>query len=130
MATSTPSAAAVARVAAAAAAATPGVLGLDGGVVGEVATYGDGGRVEGVRVRLSESLVTLQLVVEYRQSLSIVVAELRRRIREAIARELPGLTIARIDVHVADVRPAPQALPAGSAPPAFPATAPSPEAGR
>jgi uncharacterized alkaline shock family protein YloU len=113
--TGTVSAAGVAGIAAEAALGTVGVLALHGGAIGEVATYGDGGRVEGVRLRPSDGVLTLHVVVEYGRPVDEVSAELRRRVRAALAQQAPSAVIARIDVHVADVRPGPPALPAETA---------------
>lgn len=119
-----PSAATVAAMVAEAATATPGVASLDGGAVGEFATYGHGTRVSGVRIDgTPPTAVRLRLVVD----LSAVLASgsvlraptveggpanppglesLTREVHQRVASALESVGLVGVDValHVADVR--------------------------
>lgn len=99
------SSSAVARLAAAAAQQVPGVLGLHGGALGEVATYGQGAPVRGVRVeRTPAPRVRLHTVVRFGARVDEVADEVRRRVRSNLADQVPAFADAVVDVHVADVR--------------------------
>lgn len=106
----------VARVAATAAQAVPGVLGLHAGTVGEVATYGEGGRVPGVRVRrTSPASVTLHLVVQFGRRVDDLADEVRERVVDALTSAHPTAGPPVVNVHIADVRTGPVELPPGDA---------------
>ncbi|MDP8930306.1 MAG: Asp23/Gls24 family envelope stress response protein [Actinomycetota bacterium] len=99
------SSAAVARLAAAAAQEVPEVLALDGGTLGEIATYGREGPVPGVRVeRAPRPRVRLHTVMRFGARLDEVADEVRRRVRAKLATQAPAFAEAVVDVHVADVR--------------------------
>ncbi|MEX2626579.1 MAG: hypothetical protein WD225_06825 [Ilumatobacteraceae bacterium] len=79
------------------------VTGLDGGLAGEFATYGLGGRVVGVRVDLGRdgrAHIRVRLVVRFGASIPAVGDEVRSRV-------LAGLREFDVDgsvhVHVADI---------------------------
>ncbi|HVM12825.1 MAG TPA: Asp23/Gls24 family envelope stress response protein [Egibacteraceae bacterium] len=106
------SSAVVARLAAAAAHEVPGVLGLHGGALGEVATYGDVAPVRGVRVeRTPAPRVRLRTVMRFGDRLDEVADEVRRRVRTTLAEQVPPFADAVVDVHVADVRATPDEAP-------------------
>jgi uncharacterized alkaline shock family protein YloU len=94
----------IARRVAAAAQEVPDVLGLHGGVLGEIATYGQGGPVRGVCVRRPpEAAVELHLVVRFGARLDEVADAVRERVSAALVQHSPAFVGARVDVHVADV---------------------------
>lgn len=99
------SSAVVARLAAAAAQEVPDVLGLHGGKLGEVATYGEEGPIRGVRVQLSPPRVRLRTVMRFGARLDEAADEVRHRVRTMLAAQVPALADVTVDVHVADVRP-------------------------
>ena len=95
---------AAARAAEAAARGVPGVLDLSGGTVGEFATYGDGQRVAGVRVRTgAQPSVALKLVVAFGQHLPELTETVRARVQEAVAAPL-GSGDVPVDLDIVDVR--------------------------
>ncbi|MDP8958252.1 MAG: Asp23/Gls24 family envelope stress response protein [Actinomycetota bacterium] len=88
-----------ARLAATAANEVPDVLDLYEGAVGEIATYGSGERVGGVRVRRGEpNRLVLYLVVRFGRPLAEIAEEVRDKVRQ----RLEGSWV--IDVHIQDVR--------------------------
>lgn len=94
----------VARLAAAAALGAPGVVGLHGGAVGELATYGDGERVRGVRVHDRPTpRLRLHLVVRIGARLDALGDDVRARIREALSTVAPEFAQGPIDLRVVDV---------------------------
>lgn len=98
----------IARLAAAAAQEVPDVLGLHGGAVGEVATYGANGPVRGVRVRLNpQPRLQLRLIVRFGARLNEVAEAVRARTDAVMAEHVPAFAEATIDVHIADVRQRP-----------------------
>ena len=98
----------VARLAAAAAQEVPDVLGLHGGAVGEVATYGPNGPVRGVRVRRGPApRLQLRLIVRFGARLDAVAETVRARVAVVMAEQVPAFAEATIDVHIADVRQRP-----------------------
>lgn len=98
----------VARLAATAAQEVPDVLGLHGGAVGEVATYGPNGPVRGVRVRLNpEPRLQLRLIVRFGARLDEVAEAVRARAAAVMAEHVPAFAEATIYVHIADVRQRP-----------------------
>lgn len=104
----------VARLAAAAALEAPDVLDLHGGTVGEIATYGQGARVRGVRVHERPApRVRLHLIVRFGARVDDLAEDVRARVRQALAGVAAGFAGATIDVHVADVRSEDAALPHG-----------------
>jgi len=113
---------ALARAAAQAALAVDGVADLQGGTVGEYATYGVGERQPGVRAVVgNRPRIGLRVVALYGRSLPDLVDEVRRRVRSAAVNLLGSAADPPIvDVHVADVvteaPPTPSALPAAAAP--------------
>lgn len=84
----------------------PGVAGIYGGHLGEIATYGPGGRVSGVRVRREAGLVQVEvhLTMTYAPTLNVLaLAEtVRRRLAAEVAR-LAASRVGTIDVVVADL---------------------------
>lgn len=100
----------IARLAATAAQEVPDVLGLHGGAVGEVATYGPNGPVRGVRVRLNpEPRLQLRLIVRFGARLGEVAEAVRVRTAAVMAEHVPAFAEATMDVHIADVRQRPVA---------------------
>ena len=98
---------AVARVAATAAREVADVVDLHGGALGEVATYGEGGVVRGVRIkRPPHPRVRLHLAVRFGACLDAVAEEVRRRVAAALTEHVPAFAGTTIDVHVVDVRQA------------------------
>lgn len=98
----------IARLAATAAKEVPEVLGLPGGAVGEVATYGPNGPVRGVRVRLRPApRLQLRLIVCFGARLDQVAEAVRDRTSAVMAEHVPAFAEATIDVHIADVRQRP-----------------------
>ncbi len=94
----------VARLAAAAAVEAPDILGLHSGAVGEIATYGGGKNVKGVRVHdRPEPRIRLHLIVRFGAPLDALAHQVRARVREALNTVAPPFAAGRIDVHVADV---------------------------
>jgi uncharacterized alkaline shock family protein YloU len=91
----------LAREAADAAMATAGVARLDGGALGEFATYADGERVEGVRIGSEDpTRVRLRLVVAYGRPIPDIAADVDAAVRDRLApRWHPG----RVDIDVVDV---------------------------
>lgn len=98
------SSAVVARLAAAAAQEVRDVVGLHGGALGEVATYGQEGPVRGVRVQRAPLRVRLNTVMRFGAPLDEVADDVRRRVRAILHEQAPGWGDAAVDVHVADVR--------------------------
>jgi uncharacterized alkaline shock family protein YloU len=96
----------LARAAADAARTTPGVTRLDGGALGEFATYADGERVEGVRIgREDPASVRLRLVVAYGRPIPQVAADVDEAVRDRLG---PPWHTSRVDIDVVDVEtPAP-----------------------
>lgn len=113
---------AVARIVAAAARGTPGVADLHPGIAGEIATYGDGGKVGGVRVHVKPTRrATVHVVARYGRPLDELGDDVRARVEEAVAAALPEAGPMPVDVHVADVRVEEEALPEQAAPAGPPA---------
>lgn len=86
--------------------AVPGVADIYGGRLGEIATYGRGGRVPGIRIRTAagQVLVEVHLIVTYAHDLH--VPALAETVREQIRQQLTTLRIdnaGAIDVVVDDV---------------------------
>lgn len=93
-------ASAVARVVAALA----DVVTLDGGAVGEVATYGDGRRVAGVRLRGGRrSRIAVHVVLRYGRPLPEIASNVRALAYTAALDTDPGLTDTPIDVYITDL---------------------------
>ncbi len=91
----------LARAAADAARATTGVTRLDGGALGEFATYADGERVEGVRIgREDPSTVRLRLVVAYGRPIQEIAADVDAAVRDRLG---PRWRPTRVDIDVVDV---------------------------
>jgi uncharacterized alkaline shock family protein YloU len=91
----------LARAAADAASTIAGVTRLDGGALGEFATYADGERVEGVRIgREDPSTVRLRLVVAYGRPISEIAADVDAAVRDRLAPRWPPT---RVDIDVVDV---------------------------
>ena len=112
----------LARAVAQAARGVAGVADLDAGSVGEFATYGDGGRVPGVRARAPReggaARVALRLVARFGYPLPEVADQVRARVSEVVGR-LTGVADVPIDLHIVDVRSddeEPAALPADTSP--------------
>ncbi|GAA3948807.1 Asp23/Gls24 family envelope stress response protein [Gordonia caeni] len=87
--------------------AVPGVVDLDGGMFGEVATYLPGERVAGVQ--LSDTEGSVHIVVDLAHDLREVAAA-----AGAVASELSGVPIAVTVEDVTPARPQPQPETAGS----------------
>lgn len=84
----------------------PGVAGIYGGHLGEIATYGPGGRVSGVRVRREAGQVRVEvhLTVTYAPTLNVLA--LAETVRSSLAAEVARLAaghVGTIDVVVADL---------------------------
>ena len=91
----------LARAAADAARTTAGVTRLDGGALGEFATYADGERVEGVRIgREDPSTVRLRLVVAYGRPIPEIAADVEAAVRDRLG---PRWRPTRVDIDVVDV---------------------------
>lgn len=91
----------VARALADAARSTAGVARLDGGALGEFATYADGERVEGVRIGSEDPIgVRLRLVVAYGRPIPAIAADVDAAVRERLA---PRWRPTRVDIDVVDV---------------------------
>ncbi len=91
----------LARAVADAARSTTGVTRLDGGAVGEFATYADGQRVEGVRIGSEDpTRVRLRLVVAYGRPIPEIAADVDAAIRQRLA---PRWSPSRVDIDVVDV---------------------------
>jgi uncharacterized alkaline shock family protein YloU len=91
----------LARAAADAARTTEGVVRLDGGALGEFATYADGERVEGVRIgREVPTSIRLRLVVAYGRPIPQIAADVDTVVRDRLA---PEWRPARVDIDVVDV---------------------------
>jgi uncharacterized alkaline shock family protein YloU len=91
----------LARAAAAAATTTAGVMRLDGGALGEFATYADGERVEGVRIGSEDpTRVRLRLVVAYGRPIPEIAADVDAAVRDRLA---PRWRPTRVDIDVVDV---------------------------
>ncbi len=91
----------LARAVADAVRSTAGVARLDGGALGEFATYADGERVEGVRIGSEDPTgVRLRLVVAYGRPIPAIVADVDAAVRERLA---PRWRPTRIDIDVVDV---------------------------
>ena len=91
----------LARAAADAARTTAGVTRLDGGALGEFATYADGERVEGVRLgREDPSTVRLRLVVAYGRPIPEIAADVEAAVRDRLG---PRWRPTRVDIDVVDV---------------------------
>lgn len=105
---------ALARMTAEAALGVPDVLGLHGGAVGEIATYGEGARVRGIRVhRRPDPRIRLHLIVRYGCRIGEVAEEVRASLRKALETDAPEFSRGVIDVYVADVRADHDAPPVG-----------------
>ena len=84
----------------------PGVAGLYGGHFGEIATYGRGGRVPGIRIRTDEGqvMVEVHLIVTYAPNVSLLT--LAETVRDQIRQHLTMLATAKggaIDVIIDDI---------------------------
>lgn len=91
----------LARAAADAARSTAGVTRLDGGALGEFATYADGERVEGVRIgREDPFTVRLRLVVAYGRPIPEIAADVDAAVRDRLASRWRPT---RVDIDVVDV---------------------------
>lgn len=91
----------LARAVAKAARSTAGVARLDGGALGEFATYADGERVEGVRIGSEDpTRVRLRLVVAYGRPIPEIAADVDAAIRERLASRWRPT---RVDIDVVDV---------------------------
>lgn len=91
----------LARAVADAARSTAGVARLDGGALGEFATYGNGERVEGVRLGSEDpTSVRLRLVVAYGRPIPEIAADVDAAVRERLA---PRWRPTRVDIDVVDV---------------------------
>ena len=91
----------LARAAADAARTTAGVTRLDGGALGEFATYADGERVEGVRIGREDPFsVRLRLVVAYGRPIPEIAADVDAAVRDRLE---PGWRPSRVDIEVVDV---------------------------
>jgi uncharacterized alkaline shock family protein YloU len=91
----------LARAVADAARSTTGVARLDGGAVGEFATYADGERVEGVRIGHEDpSTVRIRLVVAYGRPIPEIAADVDAAVRGRLA---PRWRPTRVDIDVVDV---------------------------
>jgi len=86
--------------------AVPGVAGLFGGHFGEIATYGRGGRVPGIRIRTEEGqvLVEVHLIVTYAPDMrvSALAETVRNQIRQYVTTLAPAQG-GTIDVVVDDI---------------------------
>lgn len=90
----------LARDAADAATSTAGVTRLDGGALGEFATYADGERVGGVRISSEDpSTVRLRLVVAYGRPIPDIAADVDAAVRARLGPRCPT----RVDIEVVDV---------------------------
>ncbi|MGM0617946.1 MAG: Asp23/Gls24 family envelope stress response protein [Actinomycetota bacterium] len=90
-----------ARAAAEAASAITGVTRLDGGALGEFATYADGERVGGVRIGTEDpSTVRLRVVVAYGRPIPEIAADVEAAVRETLG---PRWRPSRVDIEVVDV---------------------------
>lgn len=107
---------AVARIVATAVETTPGVVALHTGALGEIATYGGGTRVPGVVVgRGQQAAVNVHVVAAMGRPLNALADEVRSRVAQHLAAELPAAAAMPVHVHVADVSTeAPGALTAGT----------------
>lgn len=104
----------LAAAAAGAAVGTKGVVRLDSGPAGTVATYGGGQRVRGVRLTDgSDPAVHLHLVLTLDRPIPQVTADVRDAVSAAL--ELLGDTGRAVHLHVTDVIAEPEA--AGELPP-------------
>lgn len=95
----------MAHTIAAAVSALPDVARLHPGAVGEIATYGRGERVGGVRIHGNDELrIGIHVVVRYARPLPDVVSAVRAAVGTAL-RSVPGHDVADavIDVRVADL---------------------------
>jgi uncharacterized alkaline shock family protein YloU len=91
----------LARAIADAARSTVGVTRLDGGAVGEFATYADGERVEGVRIGTEDpTRVRLRLVVAFGRPIPEITAEVDAAVRARLASQWRPT---RIDIDVVDI---------------------------
>jgi len=91
----------LARAVADAARSTAGVSRLDGGALGEFATYADGERVEGVRIGGEDpTRVRLRLVVAYGRPIPEIAADVDAAVRDRLA---PRWRPTRVDIDVVDV---------------------------
>lgn len=96
----------LARALSQAAREVPDVTDIYGGHLGEIATYGPGGRVAGVRVRreAGQVLIEIHLTITYDPKLNVLM--LAETVRTCLAAELRRLAVAHvgaIDVVVADL---------------------------
>lgn len=77
---------------------------LDDGSVGEIATYGGGTRVGGVRIRADRPpRVAVYLVPRYGRPLSEIAADVRAQVEAALERLDADFADAAIDVHMTDL---------------------------
>lgn len=91
----------LARTIADAARSTAGVARLDGGALGEFATYADGERVEGVRIGIEDPTeVRLRLVVALGRPIPDITADVDAAVQEQLA---PRGRPVRVDIDVIDV---------------------------
>lgn len=80
------------------------VVALDGGAVEEVATYGDGRRVAGVRLRAGRrARIAVHVVLRYGRPLPEIISSVRALARAAAADVDPGLADAAIDIYITDL---------------------------
>ncbi len=97
----------IARALAHAARDVPGVVELFGGRLGEIATYGRGGRVPGVRVWREAGRLHVEAHIVAAYPPEHTLPALAERVRGKLRQQLPELGVADIgpiDVIVADLR--------------------------
>ncbi len=96
--------AAAAAEIAAAATGLPTVARLYHGAVGEIATYGGGRRVGGVRIRPDSPLqIDVHIVARYGRPLPEIATSVRTEIAHRLRDRGPALVDAVINVHIADM---------------------------
>lgn len=92
---------AIARAIATAVTALYDVVGLYSGALGEIATYGDGERVGGVRIHSQDPpRVEVHIVVRYGRPLPDVAADVRTVVRDLLA---TGGVEPTVDVRIGDL---------------------------
>lgn len=85
----------------------PDVAAMYGGRLGEIATYGRGGRVLGVRIHSENNLIRVEVHIIARYHPTLVIPKLADAVRVAIRQQLQALSvseIAAIDIVIDDVQ--------------------------
>lgn len=100
---------AIARAVAEAVDSLPSVAGLHAGSVGEIATYGLGERIAGVRVSADrpDPAIAVHIIAVFGGPLEETGTTVRHTVFETVESVAPSVRPSRVDVHIRDTVPDP-----------------------